>query len=429
MAGKAIQSVRGFADVLPDRTPIWRFVEERIRAVLESYGYREIRLPYLERTDLFARAIGEATDIVEKEMYTFLDRNGESMTLRPEGTAGCVRAAVQHGLLHNQQQRVWYGGAMFRYERPQKGRMRQFHQMGAEAYGFSGPDVDAEMILMSARMLRALGLEDVELQLNSLGEGAARAAHREHLVAYFQDHYDALDADSQRRLKTNPLRILDSKNPSLQSLIEGAPKLLDYLDAESREHFDAVCGALDAAGVAYTVNPRLVRGLDYYSRTVFEWVTDRLGAQGTVCAGGRYDALVEQIGGRTTPAIGFAAGIERLVALLESDESATASNNPHAYVVSTAPTAAITLGETLRDAIPGLRLVVNGGGGSIKSQFKRADRSGAEVALVLGEEELASDTITFKDLTEGSQERIGRDELIARLSRKVKQTMESEGRV
>ena len=396
---KAIQSVRGFADILPAQSSLWRLLEETARQVLDGYGYQEIRLPYLERTDLFARSIGEVTDIVEKEMYTFDDRNGESLTLRPEGTAGCVRACIQHGLLHNQQQRLWYGGAMFRYERPQKGRLRQFHQIAAEAYGFEGPDIDAEMILLSARLLKALGLEDVQLQINSLGSSECRAQFRDRLVDYFRAHYERLDEDSRRRLETNPLRILDSKNPALQELIEAAPRLLDHLDEPSRAHFQQLLAILDASGIEYTVNPRLVRGLDYYSRTVFEWVTERLGAQGTVCAGGRYDGLVEQIGGRPTPAIGFGAGVERLVALLEEAERSHPATAPHAYVVAAdAAAAAHGLAERLRDAVPGLRLVVNGGGGSIKSQFKRADRSGAELALVLAADELATASVTIKDL-------------------------------
>lgn len=412
---KSIQSIRGFADILPDRTPIWRFVENGIREVLDAYGYEEIRLPYLEQTELFARSIGEVTDIVEKEMYSFEDRNGESLSLRPEGTAGCVRAGIQHGLLHNRQPRLWYSGAMFRYERPQKGRYRQFHQIGAEVFGLPGPDIDAEMILMTARMLRAIGLDDAELQLNTLGTPESRAAYRERLVAYLNAHRQQLDDDSLRRLETNPLRVLDSKNPEMRSLIAEAPSLLDHLDVESRDHFEAVKATLDVCGVTYVVNPRLVRGLDYYTRTVFEWVSDRLGAQGTVCAGGRYDALVEQIGGRPTPAIGFAVGLERLVTLVEESGAGLAPAPPDAYVVAigeTAQTAALGLAERLRDALPGLRLLVNSGGGSAKSQFKRADRSGAPLALVLAEEELATDTVTVKDLRgESEQRRVGRTAL------------------
>ncbi|RFA30549.1 histidine--tRNA ligase [Alkalilimnicola ehrlichii] len=418
---KAIQSIRGFADVLPQQTPIWRHLEETVRAVLAGYGYQEIRLPILERTELFARSIGEVTDIVEKEMYTFEDRNGESVTLRPEGTAGCVRAGIQHGLLHNQQPRIWYMGPMFRYERPQKGRLRQFHQIGAEAYGQAGPDIDAEMILMTARLLRRLGLDDVELQLNSLGSNECRKAYRDLLVAYFREHYDTLDEDSRRRLETNPLRILDSKNPDMQALIEGAPKLLEHLDEASKAHLDGVREILDAAGMSYTVNSRLVRGLDYYSRTVFEWVSDRLGAQGTVLAGGRYDSLVEQVGGRDTPAIGFAMGLERLVALLEERDLTSVAEAPHAYLVELGQTvAAHRLAERLRDAIPELRLVVNSGGGSIKSQFKRADRSGAQFALVLAEAEVAEGTVTVKDLRgTGEQRTLPQAELSTLLKERV----------
>jgi histidyl-tRNA synthetase len=396
---KAIQSVRGFADILPQQTPTWRFLEEEVRSVLEAYGYQQIRLPALERTELFARSIGEVTDIVEKEMYTFEDRNGESMSLRPEGTAGCVRACIQHGLLHNQQPKLWYGGPMFRYERPQKGRLRQFHQIGAEVYGLDGPDIDAEMILMGSRLLKRLGLGDVELQLNSLGSAECRAEYRSTLVAYFQGAYEQLDEDSRRRLETNPLRILDSKNPQMQALCEAAPRLIDHLDEASRVHFESVCAILDAAGLRYRVNTRLVRGLDYYSRTVFEWVTERLGAQGTVCAGGRYDALVEQIGGRPTPAIGFAMGLERLVALIEEQGASVFAPPPHAFmVVAEHSPSAHALAERIRDAVPGLRLVVNTGGGSIKGQFKRADRCGAGMALVLGPEEVAAERVTVKDL-------------------------------
>ncbi len=314
---KSIQSVRGFNDILPERTPAWQHVEGVLKDVLHAYGYEEIRLPLLEHTELFARSIGAATDIVEKEMYTFDDRNGDSLTLRPEGTAGCVRACIEHGLIHNQQQRLWYTGPMFRHERPQKGRYRQFFQIGAEVFGLEGPDIDAEIILMTSRMLKALGLDDVTLTLNSLGTAEARADYRERLVTYLRGHVDSLDADSRRRLDTNPLRVLDSKSPETQAVLADAPSLAEHLDSGSREHFDRLCTLLDEAGVAYTVNPRLVRGLDYYGRTVFEWITDRLGAQGTVCAGGRYDGLVEQIGGRSTPAIGFGLGLDRLVALLE----------------------------------------------------------------------------------------------------------------
>jgi histidyl-tRNA synthetase len=413
-----VQSIRGFADILPNRTPLWRQVERTVRDILDSYGYEEIRLPLVERTELFRRSIGEVTDIVEKEMYTFDDRGGESVTLRPEGTAGCVRACLEHGLLHNAQARLWYAGPMFRYERPQKGRFRQFHQIGVEAFGMSGPDVDAEMILLSARILRLRGLGDVRLQLNSLGSADARAAYRDLLVDYFRAHFDALDADSQRRLESNPLRILDSKNRDMQGLIERAPRLVDHLDEESRLHFEQLQRLLDAAGVAYELNPRLVRGLDYYSRTVFEWVTDQLGAQGTVLAGGRYDALVEQLGGRPTPAIGFAMGLERIVTLLE-DRGRTAAMAPDAYMVlagGQAVAAGVPLAERLRDALPALRLLVNGGGGSFKSQFRRADRSGARLALIIGESEAEAGTVSVKDLRgEDEQVTLAQAELSAYL--------------
>ena len=407
MAG-AIQSIRGFADVVPAQTPVWQFVESTVRDILGAYGYEEIRLPLVERTELFSRSIGEVTDIVEKEMYTFEDRNGDSLSLRPEGTAGCVRACLEQGLLHNAQPRLWYAGAMFRHERPQKGRLRQFHQIGVEAFGLDGPDIDAELILLSGRILRRLGLDDVSLQLNSLGSPEARAAYRDRLIEYFSARQEQLDEDSRRRLQSNPLRILDSKNPEMQSMIAQAPRLVDCLDEESRSHFSRLCGILDAAGLRYQVNPRLVRGLDYYSRTVFEWVTDRLGAQGTVLAGGRYDGLVEQLGGRPTPAIGFAMGLERLVALLEESEPDLTGKRPHAYLVlvgEAAGEAGLVLAERLRDAVPGLRLAVNCGGGSFKSQFKRADKIGARVALVVGDDELAAGTVAVKDLRAQAEQR------------------------
>lgn len=413
-----MQSIRGFADILPDRSPLWRQVERIVRQILSRYGYEEIRLPLVERTELFRRSIGEVTDIVEKEMYTFEDRGGESITLRPEGTAGCVRACLEHGMLHNAQARLWYAGPMFRYERPQKGRFRQFHQIGAEAFGMSGPDVDAEMILLSARILHELGLGDVQLQLNSLGSSEARTAYRDRLISYFQAHLDALDDDSRRRLESNPLRILDSKNPAMQELIESAPRLIDHLDEESRLHFEQLQLLLDAAGVTYQLNPRLVRGLDYYSRTVFEWVTDQLGAQGTVLAGGRYDGLVEQLGGRPTPAIGFAMGLERIVALLE-DRGRLAATAPDAYMVLVGEQAirvGIPLAEKLRSDLPALKLLVNGGGGSFKSQFKRADRSGARFALIIGDGEAEAATVSVKDLrAESKQVTLAYPELTAHM--------------
>ena len=395
----AIQPIRGMNDVLPDDTPVWQWVEDSIRGIFAGYGYRELRIPVVERTELFSRSIGEVTDIVEKEMYSFVDRGGEHLSLRPEATASCVRAAISNGLIHNQQQRLWYAGPMFRYERPQKGRFRQFHQVGAEALGYPGPDVDAELILMSARLWRALGLDGLVLEINSLGTAESRQAYRALLVDYFSAHREALDADSQRRLGQNPLRILDSKNPDMQALIAAAPSITDHLDPESADHFAALRAALDAAGQPYQVNPRLVRGLDYYSRTVFEWLTDRLGAQAAVCSGGRYDGLVEQLGGRPTPAIGWALGMERLVELVQG--GAPPAPALHAYLVGLgddAQVAALALAETLRDAVPGLRLVTHCGGGSLKSAMKKADRSGAGLALILGAEELAAGRVLFKPL-------------------------------
>lgn len=410
MAKKSIiQAVKGMKDILPTQTPLWQHLEDSIRQVLEAYGYEEIRSPLLETTELFSRSIGEVTDIVEKEMFSFLDRpdknnKTDSLTLRPEGTAGCVRTGIEHGLFFNQIQRLWYMGAMFRHENPQKGRYRQFHQIGAEVYGLAGPDIDAEMILMTARFWRQLGLHDLELQINSLGSAEARATYREQLVNYFSDHYNQLDEDSQRRLQTNPLRILDSKNPDMQALIETAPQLLDHLDEKSQTHFEALKHLLEQTGVTYRINPRLVRGLDYYNRTVFEWVTQQLGAQGTVCAGGRYDSLVEQLGGqRPTPAIGFAMGIERLALLLAQSESSVYTHAPHAYLIMVGEGTVdqgFRLAEFLRDALPKLRLLTHCGDGNFKSQFKRADKSGASVALVLGEDEIAKQQVTLKYLRE-----------------------------
>lgn len=403
MSSKKIQAIRGMNDILPTQTPLWQHIEGTIRNVLETYSYQEIRLPLLESTELFSRSIGEVTDIVEKEMFSFTDRNSDNLSLRPEGTAGCVRAGIEQGLFYNQIQRLWYIGPMFRHERPQKGRYRQFHQIGAEAYGLAGADIDAEIILMTARFWRQLGLNDLELQINSLGTAAARAAYREQLVSYFSDHHDQLDADSQRRLDSNPLRILDSKNPDMQTLIEDAPQLLAHLDDESQDHFARLKQLLDQTGVSYRINPRLVRGLDYYNRTVFEWVTQGLGAQGTVCAGGRYDTLVEQIGGRSTPAVGFAMGIERLVLLLQEAELQVADNAPLIYLIMVGDEAeqqGFRLAETLRDALPNLRLLTHCGGGNFKSQFKRADKSGAKFALVLGGDEVAKQQVSLKYLRE-----------------------------
>jgi histidyl-tRNA synthetase len=416
-----IQAIRGMKDVTPEETPYWHTIEETIRRVLASYGYREIRTPLLEQTDLFARSIGEVTDIVEKEMYSFTDRNGDSLTLRPEGTAGCVRACIENGLLHNQVQRLWYTGPMFRHERPQKGRYRQFHQVGVETFGFTGPDIDAELILMSANLWRALGLDDLRLEINSLGNSEIRAVYRDKLVDYFSAHKQKLDEDSQRRLHSNPLRILDSKNPEMKELIAAAPILSDYLDNESKDHFAALTRILDQAHIAYTVNPCLVRGLDYYSKTVFEWITDKLGAQSAVCAGGRFDSLVEHLGGKPTPAAGFAIGMERLFELVK--ELVQPDYMPHVYLIMVneqAVSKGMILAETLRKQIPGLRMVNHCGGGSMKSQFKKADKSGATIALIIGEDELASDKAAVKYLREDKpQQHLSEAELIDLLTSRV----------
>ena len=410
---ESIRSVRGMNDILPDATPYWQSVEATLNSVLSSYGYQEIRFPIVEKTALFSRSIGEVTDIVEKEMYSFEDRNGDGLTLRPEGTAGCVRAAMQNGLIH-QTQRLWYMGPMFRHERPQKGRYRQFHQIGVEAYGFNGPDIDAEMILMTARLWKQLGLTGVTLQINSLGSTEARLAYRDVLIAYFEAHQAQLDEDSQRRLHTNPLRILDSKNPEMQKLNEGAPKLLEHLDEVSAQAFKALCERLDQAGIAYEVNSRLVRGLDYYGKTVFEWVTDQLGSQGTVCAGGRYDGLVSQLGGKGATAIGFAIGIERLIALLEATNALPEIKGMDAYIVAVGEAAAKQapiLAEQLRDQIPDFKLITHCGGGSFKSQFKQADRSGARWTLILGEDEISQQVVGVKTMATGQQETVAWDAL------------------
>lgn len=404
---KNIQAIRGMHDILPDQSGLWLFLEARIMDVLERYGYREIRTPIAEMTELFRRSIGDVTDIVEKEMYTFDDRNGDSLTLRPEGTAGCVRAGIQNGLFHNQIQRLWYRGPMFRHERPQKGRYRQFYQMGVEAFGLEGPDIDLEVIAITRRFWQALGLEGLQLQINTLGTADERVLYRECLVDYLSDRKELLDEESLRRLQTNPLRILDSKNPQMHELIEQAPTLMNYLSEPSRRHFEQLCAGLDALAIEYVVNPRLVRGLDYYARTVFEWVTDELGAQGTVCAGGRYDGLVEQLGGRPTPAVGFAMGLERLILLLERQPENLPVTPPDAYLVmvgEAAQATGIKLAERLRDHLPELRMLCHCGGGSFKSQFKKADRSGARYALILGEEELARDVIGVKPLRDTSEQ-------------------------
>jgi histidyl-tRNA synthetase len=388
-------------DILPDASATWRYLESVVRDIVQSYGYAEIRLPLLEQTELFARSIGEVTDIVEKEMYTFLDRNGESLTLRPEATAGMVRAGITNGMLHNQRQKLWTSGPMFRYEKPQKGRYRQFYQFDVEALGFEGPDVDAELIIMCARIWRALGIDRLTLEINSLGTSDSRTRYRNSLVEYFSGVKNQLDEDSIRRLEQNPLRILDSKNPQMQEIVAAAPVMLDFLDAESAEHFEQLKGLLGAAGVTFTVNPRLVRGLDYYSRTVFEWVTDALGSQGAVCSGGRYDGLVEKLGGRPTPAIGWAMGIERFVALFEACGGQAPTADADVYVVAVGDGAqqrALALAEQLRDEMHGIRVELNLGGGSFKSQLKRADKSNAEYALILGEQELADGRIGVKPL-------------------------------
>ncbi|MGV8331834.1 histidine--tRNA ligase [Pseudomonas aeruginosa] len=416
---KSLQAIRGMNDILPEQTPAWRYLERTFAGLLDGYGYSEIRLPILEFTELFARGIGEGTDVVDKEMYTFLDRNGESLTMRPEGTAGCVRAVLEHGLSGGGQvQKLWYTGPMFRYEKPQKGRYRQFHQIGVEVFNLPGPDIDAELIILTWRLWQKLGMADaVTLQLNTLGSSEARARYREALVAYLQERFEQLDEDSQRRMTTNPLRILDSKVESTQALLVGAPTLHDYLDEESIAHFEGLKARLDAVGLRYEINQKLVRGLDYYCRTAFEWGTDKLGAQGTVCGGGRYDGLVSQFGGKPTPGVGFAMGVERLVLLLETLGVIPAELNRPAdlYVCAfgePAELAALTLAEQLRSAIPGIRLLVNAGAGSFKSQFKKADKSGARFALILGEDEVANRVVGFKPLRdEGEQQSIAWDAL------------------
>ncbi|AFR04453.1 histidine--tRNA ligase [Pectobacterium carotovorum subsp. carotovorum] len=418
---KNIQAIRGMNDYLPAETALWQRIENSLKQVLSGYGYNEIRLPIVEQTPLFKRAIGEVTDVVEKEMYTFDDRNGDSLTLRPEGTAGCVRAGIEHGILYNQEQRLWYVGPMFRYERPQKGRYRQFHQLGCEVFGLQGPDIDAELILMTARWWRVLGIADhVKLELNSIGSLDARAHYREALVAFLEQHKDQLDEDCLRRMYTNPLRVLDTKNPQIQVLLNDAPVLTDYLDDESRAHFEALGELLTQSGIPYTVNPRLVRGLDYYNRTVFEWVTTSLGAQGTVCAGGRYDGMVEQLGGHATPAVGFAMGLERLVLLVQSvNPDFKAQPSVDAYLISSGTgtqLAAMQLAEKLRDALPQLKLMTNYGGGNFKKQFARADKWGARVALVLGENEVAAGQVVVKNLSNGEQDTLAQADVASRLA-------------
>jgi histidyl-tRNA synthetase len=414
------RAIRGMNDILPDVSGTWCHLETVVRDIVQSYGYAEIRLPLLEHTELFRRSIGEVTDIVEKEMYTFDDRNGESLTLRPEATASVVRAGITNGMLHNQRQKLWTSGPMFRYEKPQKGRYRQFYQFDVEALGFEGPDVDAELIIMCARMWQALGLSRLTLEINSLGTAESRTRYRETLVEYFSSVKSQLDEDSIRRLEQNPLRILDSKNPEMQEIVAAAPVMVDFLDEESAEHFQELKALLDAAGVAYTVNPRLVRGLDYYSRTVFEWVTDALGSQGAVCSGGRYDGLVEKLGGRPTPAVGWAMGIERLVALYEACGGEAPPTDADVYIVAVGDKtleAAFALAERLRDEVIGIRVELNLGGGSFKSQLKRADKSNADYALILGEQEVADQRAGLKPLrSTADQSSVAFEELPATLA-------------
>jgi len=417
-----IQSLRGMHDLLPGNSEIWQYLEKTVADVLSRYSYQEIRFPILEQTELFKRSVGEATDIVEKEMYSFEDRNGDQLSLRPEGTAGCVRACTEHGLLHNQTQRLWYAGPMFRHERPQKGRQRQFHQIGVEAFGLNGPDIDAELLLLTANLWKTLKIDSVvKLQINSLGTSTDRAHYRDKLVSYLMTHRDDLDEDSQRRLETNPMRILDSKNPEVQEIVDGAPQLNDFIDDDSRQHFEQLCGILDAAKVSYEINPRLVRGLDYYSKTVFEWVTDSLGAQGTICAGGRYDGLVEQLGGKPCPGVGFAMGIERLVLLLDElkvvPDSVAQTVDIYLLAVGDVSNAAAVLADNLRNDCPSLRIESHCGGGSFKSQIKKADKSGAAVALILGEQEVSSSTVGVKYLRqEYIQETVVQDSLATLLN-------------
>ncbi len=402
-------------DCLPIQSPLWQKVEGVVKNVISAYGYSEVRMPIVEMTHLFSRAIGEVTDVVEKEMYTFEDRNGDSLTLRPEGTAGCVRSGIENGLLYNQEQRLWYMGPMFRHERPQKGRYRQFHQCGVEVFGLDGPDVDAELIMMTARLWRELGIaQHVRLELNSIGSLEARANYRTALIDYLEQYQNVLDEDCKRRMYTNPLRVLDSKNPDVQAILGDAPQLSDYLDAESKQHFAGLCELLDAAGIEYTVNQRLVRGLDYYNRTVFEWITESLGSQGTVCGGGRYDGLVEQLGGKPTPAVGFAMGLERLVLMMETLGNTDVRRSVDVYMVTAGEgtmMAGMKLAEQLREQVPGLRVMTHFGGGNFKKQFKRADKVGAAIALVLGEDEVAAQTVVVKDLAGGEQNTVAQAEV------------------
>ena len=413
-----IKSVRGMHDITPHETPSWQYLEKTVIDVLSAYAFQEVRFPILEHSDLFRRSIGNVTDIIEKEMYSFDDRNGDNLSLRPEGTAGCVRACVQQGLLHNQTQRLWYKGPMFRHERPQKGRQREFHQIGVEAFGFEGPDVDAELLIMMNRIWRRLGIDRaMTLEINSLGQAADRARYRVALVDYLENFREQLDDDSERRLTTNPMRILDSKNPDTQEILEGSPRLKDFIDDTSRVHFERLCGLLSAAGVTYEINDRLVRGLDYYSKTVFEWVTDKVGAQGTICAGGRFDSLIEQIGGKTGFAVGLALGMERLLLLLKSIDLLPDSlgKNVDVYLVAVGNVTeqAFFISEQLRSEIPGLRVEQHCGAGGFRSQLKKADRSGARLALIIGEDECSKDIVGVKFLREQKeQEQVHRSQLM-----------------
>ena len=425
-----IQAIRGMHDVLPDQSPLWQYVEQILREVLGTYGYSEIRLPIVEKTELFKRSIGEVTDIVEKEMYTFEDRNGDSLSLRPEGTAGCLRACLEHGLLHNQVHRLWYYGSMYRHERPQKGRYRQFIQLGVETYGMSGPDIDAELIILMDRLWKKLGIRDkVRLQLNSLGTIEERLVYRAVLVDYFRGHLDQLDEDSLRRLETNPLRILDTKNPAMQALVANAPELMDYLGSDSLAHFKTLTAILDDLGISYEIATRLVRGLDYYSKTVFEWVTDELGSQGTVCAGGRYDSLVEQLGGKANFAVGFAMGIERLLALIEVSGHVPATRAVDVFMIRVGDAAereGLRFAEAIRDQVHGLKLQVNCGGGSFKSQFKKADKSGADYALFLGDDEVSRGELSLKSLrNDQGQQTLSQQQVIAFLQDYMPQSTQS----
>ncbi len=423
---KQIQAIRGMNDILPTQSPVWQKVEAVLRASVASFGYSEIRTPIVENTDLFKRSIGEVTDIVEKEMYTFADRNGDSLTLRPEGTASTVRAGNEHGLLYNQEQRLWYMGPMFRHERPQKGRYRQFHQFGVEVYGIKSADIDAEVLMLSASLWQKLGLtEHVSLELNTLGDSEERAAYREALVAFLEQHKDKLDEDSQRRMYSNPLRVLDSKDQQVQALLADAPALMDYLGEDSKAHFARLCELLEAVGIQYRVNPRLVRGLDYYNRTVFEWVTDSLGAQGTVLAGGRYDGLVSQLGGKETPAVGFAMGLERIVLLLETLKlNADVAAEVDVYVTAMGDDCvieAMRIAQELREKLPKLKVMSHCGGGNFKKQMKRADKSGAGFALIIGETELANNKVAVKPLRgDGAQQDVERQALADYLAELIK---------